>query len=93
MFFFVIFALFPLYKFIKYIDDMTEILLQITNPTAEASYFAHTKALKTWCHNRKLEINVCKIKEFYKTRPDNISSSCLTLLYCLYSILFYTNNK
>lgn len=60
------------FKLIKYADDMALVgLLQNNDPSGEASYFAHTKALEAWRLNSQLEINVTNL---YKARPDNRAS-------------------
>ena len=49
---------------IKYADDMALVgLLQRKEPSVEAAYLAHTKALESWCNISQLEINVAKTKE------------------------------
>ena len=52
------------FKLIKYADDMALVgLLQKTDPSGEAFYLSHTRALEAWCLNSQLVINVSKTKE------------------------------
>ena len=65
---------------IQYADDMALVdLLQNTDPSGEASYLVHIKALEAWCNDSKLEKNVSKTKELVFCKKQDTTTEPVSL--------------
>lgn len=69
------------FRSLKYADDMAFVgLLQQTDPSDEAAYMAHAKALQTQCHISKLEVMWPRLKNYlHKTRSEDRADFTLWL--------------